>query len=173
MDTTQQFCDDYEKNSAVADEVKYEVWFGEWSLATDVCAHWLGGFNDANTDPQFTCKWVDCPYSYLPEEFAVDFDRTADILGPFGTANSSNVCIQKGMCSSDSDFFDDEAVRTIAKCALASFDKHVQASFFWTAHNEIEAKWDYVKAWDNAWINKTEVKPPTPSSTHSLEFIQQ
>ena len=27
----------------------------------------------------------------------------------------------------------------------------------WTAHNEIEAKWDYVKSWDLGWINKTEV----------------
>jgi len=66
MNTTQQFCDDYEKNAATADAVKYEVWFGEWALATDVCAHWLGGFNDANTDPQFECTWNECPVSYLP-----------------------------------------------------------------------------------------------------------
>jgi hypothetical protein len=33
------------------DEFKMEVWIGEWSLATDVCAMWLGGFNDGNTDP--------------------------------------------------------------------------------------------------------------------------
>lgn len=26
----------------------YELWFGEWSLATDMCATWLSGFNDAN-----------------------------------------------------------------------------------------------------------------------------
>ncbi len=25
------------------------VWMGEWALATDSCAHWLGGFNDGNT----------------------------------------------------------------------------------------------------------------------------
>lgn len=61
MNTTQQFCDDYERNAANAANMKYPVWFGEWALATDVCAHWLGGFNDGNTDPQFTCKWVDCP----------------------------------------------------------------------------------------------------------------
>jgi hypothetical protein len=29
--------------------MNFEVWLGEWSLATDVCAFWLGGFNDANT----------------------------------------------------------------------------------------------------------------------------
>lgn len=51
MNTTNQFCDDYENNAAYADQIKYEVWIGEWSLATDVCAHWLGGFNDGNTDP--------------------------------------------------------------------------------------------------------------------------
>ena len=57
---------------------------------------WLGGFNDGTTDPQFECEKVDCPKSYLPEEFAVDFDREADILGPFGTQNSTDVCIMKG-----------------------------------------------------------------------------
>jgi len=35
--------------------IKYEVWVGEWSLATDVCATWLGGFNDANTDASRPC----------------------------------------------------------------------------------------------------------------------
>jgi len=51
MDTTQQFCDDYEKNAQTADTIKFDVWWGEWALATDVCAMWLGGFNDANTKP--------------------------------------------------------------------------------------------------------------------------
>ena len=87
------------------------MWFGEWALATDVCAHWLGGFNDANTDPQFKCQWVDCPYTYLPESVAVDFDRTADMLGPYGTGNPKNVAIQKGKCSKDSSFFSHEEVQ--------------------------------------------------------------
>lgn len=37
---------------------------------------------------------------------------------------------------------------------MKAFDRHVDATFFWTAHNEIEAKWDYVKAWDLGWIDK-------------------
>lgn len=86
--TKEAFCDEYEKENKIADDIKYEVWIGEWSLATDVCAHWLGGFNDGNTDPQFDCQWVDCPRSYLPDGIAVDFDRDADMLGPFGTGNS-------------------------------------------------------------------------------------
>lgn len=53
MNTTEQFCQDYETNAAQAKNIKYDVWFGEWALATDVCAMWLGGLNDANTDPQF------------------------------------------------------------------------------------------------------------------------
>ena len=79
-------------------------------------------------------------------------------MGPFGTANGGHyeeVCIQKGKCSTDSLFFDQSEVRTIAQCALDSMNRHIQASFFWTAHNEIEAKWDYVRAWDMAFINKT------------------
>jgi len=154
MNTTQEFCDDYERNAATADQVKYEVWFGEWALATDVCAHWLGGFNDGNTDPQFSCKWVDCPKTYMTDH-GTDFDRTAATLGPFGTGNSTNVAIQNGKCSTDSDFFSQEEVQTIAKCALKSFDKHLNGTFFWTAHNEIEEKWDYVKAWDLGWLNHT------------------
>ena len=44
------YCDNYDKTISKAKDVKYEVWVGEWSLATDVCALWLGGFNDAGTD---------------------------------------------------------------------------------------------------------------------------
>ena len=44
------YCDAYGGTMANALDVKYDVWVGEWSLATDVCATWLGGFNDANTD---------------------------------------------------------------------------------------------------------------------------
>jgi len=105
MNTTQQFCADHYNNAANAVTFKYDIWIGEWSLATDVCAHWLGGFNDGNTDVQFQCKRVDCPKSYLPDDLAVDFDRTADMLGPFGTGNKDVVTIKKGMCSTDSSFF--------------------------------------------------------------------
>jgi len=43
-------CDNYKTYIAqIADGLEYPVWIGEWALATDVCAHWLGGFNDANT----------------------------------------------------------------------------------------------------------------------------
>ena len=71
--------------------IKYEVWVGEWSLATDVCAMWLGGFNDSNTEYQFDCEWVDCPYSYLPAPHNVDFDRTAATLGPYGESDRATI----------------------------------------------------------------------------------
>ena len=88
----------------------------------------------------------------------VDFDRSAEILGPFGDpAMRNSSCIQKGKCSSDSLFFSGEQVGQIAKCAMDTFDRHVNATFFWTAHNELEPRWSYVKAWDFGWINKTEV----------------
>jgi glucan 1,3-beta-glucosidase len=152
MTTTDQFCDDYEKNAAYADAFKYPVWFGEWALATDICAHWLGGFNDGNTKPQFQCQWVDCPVTYLPTSVAVDFNRTAYILGPFGTGNANDVCIQNGKCSSDSAYFSDAQVNTLAKCAYKSFDAHLGAHIMWTAHNEIEIKWDYIRAYDKGWL---------------------
>ena len=58
-----------------------------------MCAHWLGGFNDGNKEPQFPCAWLDCPKSYLPDGLGQDFDRSKDINGPFGTGNKTDVCI--------------------------------------------------------------------------------
>lgn len=86
------------------------------------------------------------------KELGTDFDRTAETLGPFGTADMKVVGINKGKCSTDSDFFTKEQVQTIASCALKSYDKHLNGTFFWTAHNEIEEKWDYVKAYDLGWL---------------------
>ena len=86
------YCDGYRDVLNIANDVKYDVWVGEWSLATDVCAMWLGGFNDNNTPYAFDCEWVDCPYSYIPDPtLAVDFDRTADMLGPFGSNTLSTI----------------------------------------------------------------------------------
>lgn len=81
------------------------------------------------------------------------------MLGPFGTGNKDIVTIKKGMCSTDSSFFNHDQVATIARCGLAAWDGSVNATFLWTAHNEIEEKWDYVKAWDLGWINKTALSP--------------
>ena len=43
--TVEDYCKDIEGQLASV-QIGYEVWMGEWSLATDTCAHWLGGFND-------------------------------------------------------------------------------------------------------------------------------
>jgi hypothetical protein len=48
---------------------------------------------------------------------------------------------------------------------MDTFDKHVNASFMWTAHNEIEPRWDYIKSYDNGWINRN------PQSETKLEFL--
>jgi len=95
-----------------------------------------------------------------PEGKGVDIpDRTkADPYGPFGDPTMANsTLIVAGTCTSDSNFFQGAAVEKIARCALDTFDRHLNATFMWTAHNEIEEKWDYVKAWDLMWINKTAV----------------
>ena len=157
--TTQDSCDEYETSiSAIVDQLKYPVWLGEWSLATDVCAHWLGGFNDANTHAQYKCSKIPCPYSYM-ENYSHDFNRTKDILGPFGDEQFvMQANIQNGMCTSDStELFKFADIKTIARCALDTFDKHLAVQMIWTAHNEIEAKWDYVSAWDLGWINTTAI----------------
>jgi len=162
--TPQDACDEYETViSQQVDRLKYPVWLGEWALATDVCAWWLGGFNTANTHPQYTCEQVACPTPYMAMTDAgkgVDIpDRTkTDAYGPFGDPTMANSSlIVQGTCTSDSLYFKGDNVTKIARCALDTFDRHVNATFLWTAHNEIEEKWDYVKAWDLGWINKTAV----------------
>jgi hypothetical protein len=101
------YCDAYRSTLNTADilSVKYPIWVGEWSLATDVCATWLGGFNDSNTPYQFDCNWVDCPTSYLPSPFNFDMDREAAMLGPVGESDRS--AIRYGKCPIDSTWFRD------------------------------------------------------------------
>ena len=50
--------------------------------------------------------WVDCPKSYLPDEVAVDLDRSVYMQGPFGS-NLLDVA-QWGMCPTDSDRWTDK-----------------------------------------------------------------
>mmetsp|Transcript_18118 Transcript_18118/g.13053 ORF Transcript_18118/g.13053 Transcript_18118/m.13053 type:complete len:115 (+) Transcript_18118:736-1080(+) len=54
--TWEAYCDAYKSTLKHAKEtIKYDIWVGEWSLATDVCALWLGGFNDNNTPLYYEC----------------------------------------------------------------------------------------------------------------------
>ena len=50
--------------------------------------------------------------------------------------------------------FSADQVNTIAGCALQSWNKHLKGHFLWTAHNEIEEKWDYIPAYDLGWLNQ-------------------
>lgn len=93
-----------------------------------------------------------CPTSYLAKE-AVDFDRTAEVLGPFGSGDPQYYNIMKGMCTSDSAKFTDDDVKEIAKCALTSYNAHVQGHFLWAGHVEIEPRWDFIQAYDKGWLN--------------------
>jgi len=146
-----------------ANRVKYPVWLGEWSMATDACAMWLQGFNDSAGKFPFECEWVECPYSYLPDEFAVDFDRTAEKLGPFGLDEQSTP--MKGMCPRDSAHYSsDKHLTKLGTDYLATFDKHIHGQFFWNFRNELEPRWNYIEAYDNGWLPSN--KPSTD------EFLQ-
>ena len=154
------YCDEYGRDIASLQEIKYDVWVGEWSLATDVCATWLGGFNDANTDATRTCQRVDCPYSYLATE-GVDFDRTAESLGPYGAngaaLTSDHAVIKSGKCAIDSDYYDDDQVMRLGQCSLDIFNGNVAGHFMWTLRNELEPRWEYLASYKKGWIkNKTE-----------------
>merc|ERR1712127_64945 len=147
------YCNDYEAVLSTDDitNVKYPIWVGEWSLATDVCAMWLGGFNDSNTEYQFECEWVDCPETYLPDEFNFPYDKDAAMLGPIGESDRS--AIRYGKCARDSTWFTHENVRELAECTRGTFDEHMEGQFLWNFRNELEPKWSYIEAYDNGWIN--------------------
>lgn len=151
-------CAYVEKFAAKAAEFHYDVWFGEWALATDNCALFLNGLNDGEMKPGTQCAQMSCPKPYLPAASAVDVDRDAAILGPFGSlGDNSYNSIKEGQCWTDSLFYSQLQVKFIAQCAYDSYDKHIQGQFLWTAKNEIEARWDYIRAWDMGWLNTTEV----------------
>lgn len=102
--TIDEHCSDYHNEAGMASKFKMEVWFGEWALALDNCAHWLNGFNDIDKIPGNGCRYVDCPYSYLPDDLKVDFDRTASYIGPYGGSKDIQfMCINEGKCQMDGD----------------------------------------------------------------------
>ena len=149
-DTAQDYCDIYRGVIENANNFNFPVWVGEWSLATDVCALWLGGFNDNNTAYSRECQWVDCPTTYLPEDVGTDFDRTAAMLGPYGSNTLSTV--QYGKCPKDSTYLSEEDVMTLGQCMISIYNDNVAGHFLWTARNELEERWNYVTAYDKGWI---------------------
>ena len=151
------YCDDYSATIGYASQIKYDVWVGEWSLATDVCALWLGGFNNASTDASRECQRVQCPYSYLPDATAADFDRTAAVLGPYGSdgLTRDHAVIKNGTCAIDSAFYSDDDVMRLGQCVLDIFNWGVEAQFMWTVRNELEPRWEYVRAYDAGWIQSS------------------
>jgi len=89
MYTVEENCAFFKGNAEKSAKTKYELWIGEWSLATDECAMWLSGFNTGNANPsqqhpKYECQWVDCPDGYLPDEFKFELDKSKDVYGPFG-----------------------------------------------------------------------------------------
>lgn len=159
LGSVDDYCNLYKSDMSVGKKVKYDVWVGEWSLATDVCAFWLAGFNDIGTSPQFDCNWVDCPYSYMPAEHATDFDRTAASLGPFG--GNTEWGVKYGKCPSDSLHFSDDEVATLASCALDAFDENIAGHFLWNFRNELEPRWSYVESYNAGWTDRSASKAAT------------
>lgn len=147
-----EYCDHYVNTLSEANLIKYDVWVGEWALATDVCAMWLAGFNDSRDEYVYTCDWVPCPKSYLPEDVAVDFDRNAEVLGPFG--QDDRCVIRNGLCPTDSPYYNHNDVNTLGHCALDAYNEFVQAHIMWTFRNELEPRWSYIESYDAGWIKQ-------------------
>jgi len=136
-------CQSYKEHLEMIQGHKYEVMMGEWALATDDCAFWLGNFNDGGSPGG--CQWVDCPKSYLSDDLAVDLDRDAYMQGPFGT--NADVAMY-GKCPIDSARFSQSEVSAMGACIYEAFDANIQAQTMWTFKNELEPRWSYTLAYD-------------------------
>jgi hypothetical protein len=106
----------------------------------------------------------------LPDEFAVDFDRTADMLGPYGEDPYKRSVVKKGKCSIDSAFFGESDVYKLGQSLIETFNNAIEGHFMWTFRNELEPRWNYITAYDNGWIKnggREEVieEPAKPCST--------
>lgn len=156
------FCARYESenNFTVNLTSKMEVWLGEWAFATDNCAHWLLGFNDATAARQAKCAQLDCPQAYYvcPEGAPASdcqVDASVAKYGPEGVNdwNNDQTLIENGKCwTDDLAFYNKTEYQHIANCTVEMIDKYYNASFMWTAHNQLEEKWDYIRAWDNQYF---------------------
>ncbi len=148
FETAEEYCAEYK--AQLTDEktskIKYPMWAGEWSLGTDVCTFWLNGFNDYRDPYSYPCSWVECPKSYMPEPYGVDFDRSAAKLGPFGVSPAQTP--EYGMCNADSDHFGYEDVQKLANCHLEVFNETMQAQFMWTFRTEVGHRWSYAESYD-------------------------
>ena len=119
LKTVEQACNFIKSDCEFAAEFRaagIEVWWGEWSLATDNCAMWLGGLNTGAPEPNAVCKPVSCRESYLPpDEFDTTFDRdSTEILSPYGSEDMSMIGIANNTCWDDSAHFSFEEVAKIA-----------------------------------------------------------
>lgn len=150
--TVDTVCQKYKDHMEMLAGHKYEVWVGEWALATDTCAFWLDNFNDSKTPRTDKCQWVECPKPYLPEELAPDMDRTAYMQGPYGT-NLIDVA-RYGMCPIDSGKFDVHDLHKIGRCVMEAYNDNIDAHIMWNFRNELEPRWSYVESWNNGWINQ-------------------
>ena len=126
---------------------------GEWSLATDSCAMWLGGFQDNGPgNPRVTCDTVRCPAPYMgPEQPNAPPDPSLGPQDPFGSGGASYV--DHGMYPVDRAFDrDDEALQTLAYSKLASYDRGSHGQFFWNFRTELEPRWDFQEAVRRRWL---------------------
>ena len=93
----------------------------------------------------------------------MDIDRTKWYKNPHGFSTNTtindaiitNKTINEGMCWTDSDHYTHAEVESMARCYLDYYNEFTGGHFIWAAHVEIEAKWDYMRAWDMGWLNTT------------------
>ena len=91
----------------------------------------------------------------------VDFDRTAEKLGPFGSTGleRSHSTVQNGTCAIDSAFYADDQVMRLGQCVMDIFNWSVEGHLMWTVRNELEPRWNYIDSYDKGWIKQAPAEP--------------
>lgn len=94
-----------------------------------------------------------CPEGASATDCTVD--ASIEKNGPFGINDWDNdqTLIESGKCwTDDLSLMNKTEYQQIANCTVEIIDKYYNASFMWTAHNQIEEKWDYMQAWDKQYF---------------------
>ena len=136
-----------------------QIVVGEFSLATDNCAMWLNGFQD-NLEgfPITPCKYAPCPFPYINVK---DFDRTKNIISPFGTGLSTplmGTCPYEGLLLIDDS--QNEFLNKLLIKKINSFDTS-HGWFFWNFRTEYEKEitWSFEASLKNEYFKGSTFQP--------------
>jgi glucan 1,3-beta-glucosidase len=163
--------DNYKTYISKMNDMGVQLVVGEFSLATDNCAMWLNGFQD-NLEgfPITSCKYAPCPFPYINVK---DFDRTKNIISPFGTGLSTpllGTCPYEGLLLIDDS--QNEFLNKLLIKKINSFDTS-HGWFFWNFRTEYEKEitWSFEASLKNQYFKGSTFQPINELITTKVIFL--